>query len=85
LLDERDVFHQASRKSRDFTAQQRRVGFEGLHPAKKRWCFYWWYSLNVCGWKGRDRLPACIIAHVRSAYPNPKNVPYLGYKKSCSS
>ena len=45
--------------------------FDGLSSSHKRWCFYWWYSVNIFKIKdGRKKLPACFLSAVRELYAN---------------
>ena len=56
--------------------------WQNLSLTHKRWCYYWYYAVNVfhMGTGDNNELPACFVAEVRSLYPDPKGK-YTGYKK----
>ena len=55
--------------------------FDALLPSHKRWCFYWWYAVNIFNVKsGRSKLPNCFLDAVRKAYPNMDGCAYKGFK-----
>ena len=56
--------------------------FDSLHPAKQRWCMYWWYSVNLFQFKGGDakKLPPCFVDACRLKYPNPKGEFFTGFR-----
>ena len=59
--------------------------FDELPPSKKRWCMYWWYSINIFqvrGYCNRKRLPDCFVDMIRKQYPNIKGDFFTGYKRS---
>lgn len=31
-------------------------------------------------WNKWEILPVCVVNHVRSLFPNPPNIPYMGHK-----
>lgn len=43
--------------------------FEELPASKQRWCFYWWYAVNIFHLKSKARkLPSCFINEVRNRF-----------------
>jgi len=48
-------------------------------PGHRRFILYYWFAITVFGATERIRLPACVVAAVRAAYPNPPGVPYVGH------
>ena len=57
--------------------------FHELHPRHQRWCFYWWYAINIFRQSTAVKLPKnCFIRAVRELYPNPEGEHYTGYKTS---
>lgn len=53
--------------------------FDDLPAGKKRWCFYWWYAVNLFHLsKGCQQLPKCFVSAVRKAYDDGK--PFTGFK-----
>jgi hypothetical protein len=53
--------------------------FDDLPMSKKRWCFYWWYAVNMFHLsKGCEKLPDCFLAAVRKKYDDGK--PHTGFK-----
>jgi hypothetical protein len=52
---------------------------QSLRPALKRFLLYYWFAIDVFGAVERTKLPDCIIAAVRSKYPNPPGVAYIGH------
>lgn len=53
-----------------------------LHPRKKRWCYYWWYAVNIYQCSNAQELPKCFVDYVRKAYPNPEGEAYVGHKSA---
>lgn len=47
--------------------------FKDLSPQLKRWCYHWYYAVNIyqhAGFVGQTTdLPSCFIDHVKSLYP----------------
>jgi len=55
--------------------------FDGMEPNHKRWCFYWWYAINMFHVRGRaEPLPTCFCNYVKGKYPNKEGKPYVGFK-----
>ena len=43
-----------------------------------RFCFYHFVAKKL-NYMSRDEIPSCIVDVIRSMFPNPPNVPYVGY------
>lgn len=56
--------------------------WDGLHPQKKRWCFYWWYAVNIYHCSTAQELPVCLVDYVRETYPNPDGESFVGHKSA---
>ena len=58
--------------------------FQEIHPRKQRWCFYWWYAINLFSVKcsSSRQLPKCFCDYIREKYPNPEGEAFVGYKTS---
>jgi hypothetical protein len=50
-----------------------------LPPKHRRFLLYYWFAIDRFGATDRVRLPDCVVAAVRSKYPNEKGEAYLGY------
>ena len=51
---------------------------------EKRNVLYWWFMVNVYHVGGANKRkcpPLCLIKAIREAYPNPKGVPYVDFRK----
>ena len=46
----------------------------------KRFILYYFFAIDVFGARHRIRLPDCVVTAIRSKYPNPAGVPYVGHK-----
>lgn len=43
--------------------------FQELPASKQRWCYYWWYAVNIFHLKSKARkLPSCFVNEVRNKY-----------------
>lgn len=54
-----------------------------MDNSKKRFLLYWWWAVNVFAIRGkgmRQELPGCVVAEIRSMYPDPNGV-YTGFKQ----
>ena len=71
-LDENHVFSQASKQNEELAA----FTFDLLPVHMKRWCFYWWYAVNLYGVHARESLPDCLVQHVHHFYPNMEGTPH---------
>ena len=49
---------------------------DAMSAGQKRFCHYYWYATNCLRAAERIILPKCVVAAVRSAYPNPSGVGY---------
>ena len=62
--------------------------FDDLSARHKRWCVYWFYSVNVLFGnnkkKIRRKLPDCFVEYVRGYYPEPAGETYTGFKEKGS-
>ena len=77
------IFDEASERLYDGDSVA--YSFNDLTPSKKRWCMFWWYSVNifqVLGYLDRKRLPGCVVDMVRRKYPNKKRDFFTGYKRA---
>ena len=56
--------------------------FDEMQPNHKRWCLYWFYSVNIFNHKGnkRQKLPNCFVERVRAMYPDAIGSCYTGFK-----
>jgi len=78
-LDCELVFQQAVSRLPD--EDREAESFAELSPSKKRWCFYWWYSVNLLHYKTRTPPPECLKNHLREVFKNQPGVPHVGYKE----
>jgi len=59
--------------------------WDNLPNNSKRWCCYFWYSINVFHVRGRcEKLPTCVTEAVRYQYPNDHGERYTGFKSKAS-
>ena len=79
-LDAELVFQQAVSRLPD--EDREAESFEELSPSKQRWCFYWWYSVNLLHFKTRTPPPECLKTHLREVFKNKPGVPHVGYKET---
>ena len=80
-VDTEDLFEQV----RDRIGDENLVAssFDGLPANKKRWCFYWWYAVNIFHLKGKaQELPKCFVKAVRGHFKDPVNVKPTGFRSS---
>jgi len=57
--------------------------FADLEPKHKRWCFYWYYAVNIFQVKSDAvPLPSCLIQAIRKLFPNSGKERYTGFKSS---
>jgi hypothetical protein len=78
--DDRQVIFQQAISRMDDTEVLANT-FDDLHPAKKRWCMYWWYAVNILSLSAEcKKLPNCFVDMVRKQYPNPKGEFFVGFK-----
>jgi hypothetical protein len=69
------VVLQMNRWSRDMTPSQ----INAMSPGHRRFMLYYWFARELFGCVDRIRLPDCVVAAVRSKYPNQRGVPYIGH------
>lgn len=60
-----------------FSMARERVGdhnlvaasFEEMPASKQRWCYYWWYAVNIFHLKSKAcKLPSCFVNEVRNKF-----------------
>jgi hypothetical protein len=57
--------------------------FDKFSPNHKRWCLYWYYSVNIFMHGSKRRpLPPCFVSAVHDLHPDPAGVCYTGYVRS---
>lgn len=76
-LDKDDVFHVTKRRLHRLTAAP---AFDGLKPSHEHWCFNWWHSVNVFGFRECTPLPDCYLGMMHKAYLNENGEAFAGFK-----
>jgi hypothetical protein len=79
-LDEQELYHACKcRLGEESDGMQ----FQNLSSSHKRWCYYWYYAVNVfhIGSGCSQELPTCFVDAIRNEYPDVKGK-YTGYKRT---
>jgi hypothetical protein len=73
-----DLIHM-NRWARDMNTIQ----INAMTPGHRRFMLYYWFARDLFGCVDRIRLPDCVVAAVRSKYPNERGTPYVGHISRC--
>jgi hypothetical protein len=67
-IDYRDLFRSVRRYG--LAGSNEVENFRQLSQREKRGALFWWYSINVLGFKEKKQVPSCLYRAIRVFYPN---------------
>ena len=80
-VDKDDLFEQVRARIGDDSLVA--PTFDELPAKKKRWCFYWWYAVNIFHYKGKaQELPKCFVKALRGHFKDEGQDQPTGFRST---